>query len=137
MDGEAEIAYVADIGMTQFQERSGPFKDYQPSKPELVHTWYAYPMESMMATTVKGAEQLKCWNDFAGKPVYFTQAGFQNWLNWQRIFKALDYNFNTCRSTTRPTACPGARHHRRLGDLHHDRPSTSSLLEDQCAWTSG
>jgi uncharacterized protein len=93
MDGEAEIAYVADIGMTQFQERSGPFKDYQPSKPELVHTWYAYPMESMMATTVKGAEQFKCWKDFAGKPVYFTQAGFQNWLNWQRIFKALDYNF--------------------------------------------
>jgi TRAP-type uncharacterized transport system substrate-binding protein len=41
MDGEAEIAYVADIGMTQFQERVGPFKDYKPSKPELVHTWYA------------------------------------------------------------------------------------------------
>ncbi len=93
MDGDAEIAYVADIGMIQFQERSGPFKDYQPSKPELVHTWYAYPMESMMATTAKGADQYKCWKDFAGKPVYFTQAGFQNWLNWQRIFKALDYNF--------------------------------------------
>jgi uncharacterized protein len=93
MDGDAEIAYVADIGMTQFQERVGPFKDYKPAKPELVHTWYAYPMESMMATTVKGAEQYKCWKDFAGKPVYFTQAGFQNWLNWQRIFKALGYDF--------------------------------------------
>jgi hypothetical protein len=93
MDGDAEIAYVADIGMTQFQERVGPFKDYTPKKPELVHTWYAYPMESMMATTVKGAEQYKCWKDFSGKPVYFTQAGFQNWLNWQRIFKALNYDF--------------------------------------------
>jgi TRAP-type uncharacterized transport system substrate-binding protein len=93
MDGDAEIAYVADIGMTQFHERVGPFKDYKPTKPELVHTWYAYPMESMMATTVKGAEQFKCWKDFSGKPVYFTQAGFQNWLNWQRIFKALGYDF--------------------------------------------
>jgi uncharacterized protein len=93
MDGEAEIAYVADIGMTQFQERVGPFKDYKPQKPELVHTWYAYPMESMMATTVKEAEKIKCWKDFSGKPVYFTQAGFQNWLNYQRIFKALGYDF--------------------------------------------
>jgi len=93
MDGEGEIAYTADIGMTQFQERVGPFKDYKPVKPQLVHTWYAYPMESMLATTVKGAEQLKCWKDFSGKPVYFTQAGFQNWLNWQRIFKALGYDF--------------------------------------------
>ncbi len=93
MDGDAEIAYIADIGMTQFQERVGPFKDYKPVKPELVHTWYAYPMESMMATTVKGADQYKCWKDFAGKPVYFTQAGFQNWLNWQRIFKTLGYDF--------------------------------------------
>jgi hypothetical protein len=36
---------------------------------------------------------LKCWKDFSGKPVYFTQAGFQNWLNWQRIFKTLGYEF--------------------------------------------
>ena len=93
MDGEGEIAYTADIGMTQFQERVGPFKEYKPTKPELVHTWYAYPMESMMATTVKQADKFKCWKDFSGKPVYFTQAGFQNWLNWQRIFKTLGYDF--------------------------------------------
>ena len=93
MNGEGEIAYTADIGMTQFAERSGPFKDFKPTAPELVHTWYAYPMESMIATTVKGADQFKCWKDFSGKPVYFTQAGFQNWLNWQRIFKTLGYDF--------------------------------------------
>jgi uncharacterized protein len=93
MNGEGEIAYTADIGMTQFAERSGPFKDFKPTAPELVHTWYAYPMETMMATTVKGADTYKCWKDFSGKPVYFTQAGFQNWLNLQRIFKALDYDF--------------------------------------------
>jgi hypothetical protein len=93
MNGEGEIAYTADIGMTEFAERVGPFKDFKPTKPELVHTWYAYPMESMMATSAKEAGKFKCWKDFSGKPVYFTQAGFQNWLNWQRIFKALGYDF--------------------------------------------
>jgi TRAP transporter TAXI family solute receptor len=93
MNGEAEIAYTADIGMTQFQERVGGFKDFTPTKPELVHSWYAYPMESMLATSAKNADQFKCWKDFSGKPVYFTQAGFQNWLNWQRIYKVLGYDF--------------------------------------------
>jgi TRAP transporter TAXI family solute receptor len=93
MNGEGEIAYTSDIGMTQFAERVGPFKDFAPTKPELVHTWYAYPMESLMATSAKHADKFKCWKDFAGKPVFFTQAGFQNWLNWQRIFKTLGYDF--------------------------------------------
>jgi TRAP transporter TAXI family solute receptor len=93
MAGEGEIAYTADIGMAEFAQRVGPFKDYKPDKPELVHTWYAYPMETMMATSAKEASKFKCWKDFSGKPVYFTQAGFQNWLNWQRIFKALGYDF--------------------------------------------
>jgi TRAP transporter TAXI family solute receptor len=93
MDGNGEIAYTADIGMGQFHDRVGPFKDYKPQKPELVHTWYAYPMESLMATTVANAEKFKCWKDFSGKPVFFTNAGFQNWLNWQRIFKTLGYDF--------------------------------------------
>ncbi len=93
MDGDGEIAYTADIGMTQFSERVGGFKDYKPAKPELVHTWYAYPMESMMATSAKEAGKFKCWGDFSGKPVYFTQAGFMNWLNWQRIYKTLGYDF--------------------------------------------
>jgi len=39
MDGNGEIAYTADIGMTQFHERVGGFKDYQPKVPEIVHTW--------------------------------------------------------------------------------------------------
>jgi uncharacterized protein len=93
MNGEGEIAYTADIGMTEFAQRTGPFKDFTPAKPELVHTWYAYPMETMLATSVKGADTIKCWKDFSGKPVYFSQAGFQNWLNAQRIFKTLGYDF--------------------------------------------
>ncbi len=72
---------------------AGGFKDYKPTKPELAHSWYAYPMESMMATSAKDADKFKCWKDFSGKPVYFTQAGFMNWLNMQRSFKALGYDF--------------------------------------------
>lgn len=93
MDGDGEIAYTADIGMTQFRERSGGFQNYKPAKPDIVHTWYAYPMESMMAVPAKSADKFKCWKDFSGKPVFFTQAGFMNWLNMQRSFKALGYDF--------------------------------------------
>jgi TRAP transporter TAXI family solute receptor len=93
MNGEGEIAYTADIGMTQFHDRVGGFKDYKPVKPEIVHTWYAYPMESMLATSAKEGDKFKCWKDFSGKPVFYTQAGFMNWLNWQRIYKALGYDF--------------------------------------------
>jgi TRAP transporter TAXI family solute receptor len=93
MNGDGEIAYTADIGIADFLKREGGFKDYKPVKPELVHTWYAYPMESMMATTAKHADQYKCWKDFSGKPVFYTPAGFMNWLNFQRIYKALGYDF--------------------------------------------
>ncbi|MBI1997133.1 MAG: immunogenic protein [Deltaproteobacteria bacterium] len=93
MDGNGEIAYTADIGMTEFHQRTGGFKDYKPKMPEIAHTWYAYPMESIMATSAAKAAQFKCWKDFSGKPVFYTNAGFMNWLNWRRIYNALGYNF--------------------------------------------
>jgi hypothetical protein len=93
MDGNGEIAYTADIGMTQFYARDGGFKGYEPTKPPIVHTWYAYPNESMMAVLAKDADKYKCWKDFSGKPVFFTNAGFMNWNNWVRIYKALGYDF--------------------------------------------
>ena len=93
MDGTAEIAYTADIGMGEFHQRVGGFKDYKPKMPELVHTWYAYPMESMMAVTAKHADKFKCWRDFSGKPVFYTNAGFMNWLNYMRVYKVLGYDF--------------------------------------------
>jgi TRAP transporter TAXI family solute receptor len=94
MDGNGEIAYTADIGMTQFHQRVGGFKDYKPKMPEIAHSWYSYPMESMMAVAAKDADKFRCWRDFSGKPVFYTNAGFMNWLNWQRIYKALGYEFN-------------------------------------------
>ncbi len=93
MDGTAEISYTADIGMGEFHQRVGGFKDYKPKMPELVHTWYSYPMESMMAVAAKDADKFKCWRDFSGKPVFYTNAGFMNWLNWVRIYKVLGYDF--------------------------------------------
>jgi TRAP-type uncharacterized transport system substrate-binding protein len=50
-------------------------------------------MESFMATTVARAEKMKCLRDFSGQPVFFTPAGFMNWLNFQRMFKVLGYGF--------------------------------------------
>jgi hypothetical protein len=93
MDGDAEIGYTADVGMTQVYEGEGGFKNYKAAKSNMVHTWYAYPMESFMATYAPKAGQFKSWGDFSGKPVFFTPAGFMNWLNFQRIFKALGYKF--------------------------------------------
>ena len=93
MDGTGEIGYTADVGMTQLYAGEGGFKNYTPAKAKLVHTWYAYPMESFMATSANQAGKYKCWGDFSGKPVFFTTAGFMNWLNFQRIYKALGYKF--------------------------------------------
>ncbi len=93
MDGNAEIGYTADIGMRELYDGTAGFRNYTPAKGKLVHTWYAYPMESFMATTVARAEKMKCLRDFSGQPVFFTTAGFMNWLNFQRMFKTLGYGF--------------------------------------------
>jgi len=93
MNGEAEIGYTADVGMEDVYQNEGAFKDFKPTKSRMVHTWYAYPMESFMAVYAPKASQFKSWGDFSGKPVFFTPAGFMNWLNFQRIFKALGYQF--------------------------------------------
>ena len=93
MDGDAEIGYTADVGITPLYAGEGSFKGYTAKKSKMVHTWYAYPMESFMAVPASKAGQYKSLADFSGKPVFFTPAGFMNWLNFQRIFKALGYEF--------------------------------------------
>jgi uncharacterized protein len=94
MDGNAEMGYTADIGMRQLYDGVRPYEGFKPKASRLVHTWYAYPMESMMAAPAKLAGQFKCWGDFSGKPVFFTTAGFMNWANWRRIYDILGYKFN-------------------------------------------
>lgn len=36
--GDGEVAYTADIGITQFHQRVGGFKDDKPQRPELAHS---------------------------------------------------------------------------------------------------
>ena len=93
MDGDAEVGYTADIGMRELYDSTSGFRNYTPAKARLVHTWYAYPMESFMAVAAKDSDKFKCWSDFSGKPVFFTTAGFMNWLNFQRVYKTLGYEF--------------------------------------------
>ena len=57
MDGNGEIGYTADVGMTQVYEGEGGFKNYTAAKAKMVHTWYAYPMESFMAVYAPKAGQ--------------------------------------------------------------------------------
>jgi uncharacterized protein len=94
MDGEAEIAYTADVGMSEAYAGGGGFQDYEPAAGRLVHTWYAYPIESFMAVPAATADQFRCWSDLSGKPVFYTPLGFMNWLNWRRIYDALGYELN-------------------------------------------
>ena len=93
MDGNGEIGYTADIGMTELYAGEAGFKGYKAGKGMLVHTWYAYPMETFMAVPAEKAAQYKCWKDFSGKPVFFSPAGFMNWSNLRRSYKALGYDF--------------------------------------------
>ncbi len=65
MDGDGEIGYTADVGMTQLYAGEGGFKGYTPGKGKLVHTWYAYPMESFMAVPADKAAQFKCLKDLS------------------------------------------------------------------------
>src|SRR5690606_19321156 len=75
MDGNGEIGYTADIGMTELYEGEAAFKGYTPAKGKLVHSWYAYPMESFMAVPADKASQYQCLKDLNGKPTFFTPAG--------------------------------------------------------------
>lgn len=94
MDGEGEISYTADVGMTELYARAGAYEGWNPGKGELVHSFYAYPMETFLAVHKSRADDFSSWADFSGQPVFFSPAGFMNWLNMVRIFDALGYEFN-------------------------------------------
>lgn len=98
MEGDGDIAYTADVGMTQvYAEEAAYSLEEWPGRADadlLVHSFYAYPMETSLAVHTNRADEFKSWGDLSGEPVFFTPAGYMNWLNMGRIFKALDLEFN-------------------------------------------
>ncbi|MCC5859959.1 MAG: immunogenic protein [Ectothiorhodospiraceae bacterium] len=94
MDGDGEFAYTADVGMRSLYDGERPYDNYTPRAGRLVHTLYVYPMETFMLAPSSIADRFDSWADFDGQPVFFTPAGFMNWLNMRRIFDALGYEFN-------------------------------------------
>ena len=138
MDGTGEIGYTADVGMTQLYASEGGFKNYKPAKGKLVHTWYAYPMESFMAVIRPRTRQYKCWGDFSGKPVFFTPAGFMNWLNFQRILQGARLRLQTRPDRRQvPVRRAAVRHDRRRRRLYDRRPfaRVRTGRRPRCAWT--
>lgn len=94
MNGEAEFSYTADVGMTSLYRNEGPYEGFEGSAGTLVHTLYVYPMETFMAVPSSNAGNYASYADLDGKPVFFTPAGYMNWLNMGRIWEALGYEFN-------------------------------------------
>ncbi len=97
MEGDGDIAYTADVGMTQVYaaEAAYSYEDW-PAREDaelLVHSFYAYPMETSLAVHKDRADEFQSWGDLSGEPVFFTPAGYMNWLNMGRIFNALDLDF--------------------------------------------
>ena len=131
MDGDGEIGYTADIGMTELYAGDGGFKDYKPTKAEAGAHLVRLPDGVVHGdVAAKDADKYKCWKDFSGKPVFFTPAGFMNWLNFQRIYKALGYDFKHVQIDPKTQSRRAAgRHDRRFGRLHHRRPLARRLLE--------
>ncbi len=94
MDGDGEFSYTANVGMTDLAAQVGPYAGYEPAQGPLVHTLYVYPMETFMAVPAANAGNYSSYADLDGKPVFFTPAGYMNWLNMSRVFNALGYEFN-------------------------------------------
>ena len=94
MDGDGEFGYTADVGMRSLYDGDRPYDDYEPAAGHLVHTLYVYPMETFMLVAERNVDQYNSYADFDGEPIFFTPAGFMNWLNMGRIFSALGYEFN-------------------------------------------
>lgn len=94
MNGEGEFSYTADVGMTSLYAGEGPYEGFEPSEGTLVHTLYVYPMETFLVVPSGEAENYDSYADLEGRPVFFTPAGYMNWLNLGRIFDTLGYEQN-------------------------------------------
>jgi len=75
-------------------DRDEPYEDLDPKEGDLVHTFYAYPMETFLMVHEENAEDYNSYEDLSGEPIFFSPEGYMNWMNMDRIFEALNYDFN-------------------------------------------
>ena len=94
MDGNGEIGYTADVGMSAAITRARA-ASRTTSRPRASWSTPGTPIRwnPSWRCRPRRPRKYKCLKDFSGKPVFFTPAGFMNWLNFQRIYKALGYDF--------------------------------------------
>ncbi len=130
MDGDGEIGYTADVGMTELYAGEGGFRNYTPAKSRMVHTWYAYPMETFMAVAAKDAGKYKCWKD-SQRQAGVLLAGRLHELDElpPRLQDArLRLQARPDRSEDAVRRAAG-RHDRRRRRLYHRRPLARAVLE--------
>lgn len=94
MNGDGEFGYTADVGMRGLYDKERPYDSFTPSHGLLVHSLYVYPMETFMLVPDRRKDEFSSYRDFDAQPIFFTPAGFMNWLNMRRIFATLGYEFN-------------------------------------------
>jgi len=94
MNGNAEFGYTADVGMRGLYKDDRPFKGFEPEAGLLVHTLYVYPMETFLVVPADSAGQYDSYGDLAAEGLFFSPAGFMNWINMNRVMSTLGYPFN-------------------------------------------
>ena len=94
MEDGAEIGYTADIGMTQlYERRRAASRTTTPPRASSSTPGTPTRWNPSWRRRQRKPAKYKCLKDFSGKPVFYTTAGFMNWLNFQRMYKALGYEF--------------------------------------------
>lgn len=87
-EGQIESVYIADLGFNEVYERTGAFKDYT-CKVMPVQTFWSFTMETFMLVPKFRVAEFKSWGDLANKPVFYTPAGYMNYINIMRALKIL------------------------------------------------
>ena len=130
MDGNAELGYTADIGMTELYGGDAAFKNYKPGKGTLVHTWYAYPMETFIAVPADKAAQYKCLKDSQRQADILLARRLHELVELPAHLQGAGLRLQACADRSEDAGrCAEGRHHRRLGRLHHRRRLARALLE--------
>jgi TRAP-type uncharacterized transport system substrate-binding protein len=93
MHGGSELAFATSVGMRQVHARTGAFTGLTPRKAELVHTFYMFPVDTILAIHARDAHLYRSWADLSGLPTFFGPAGGATYVDLKRAYHALGYDF--------------------------------------------